>query len=303
MEKVKYEFDPHNRLTVKSDSLRGVRKVLDGQFKISGHNALTYHIKAPVSAGIKAPHQVKLNGVWSLTKDHQLRLTLDKWQRQTFGDQVTLQGELLSARKNSLLFAVATQAKDGMTSTYALELSGVWQAGRDNRLTFRVDKENGRTDSLIFNGAWQVDENYQLIYNYQKARLARKRKEIHNLIFKGHWDIKDKLRLSYVLDADSASRFDFIAGAGIFKGDRIKYEVEIGLGQKRRPVKQTVIFRGGWKIGKNAVAFNLRNNLNRETGAGIEVSREIFRGGGQAFLRLVKSGREAAILAGAGWRW
>lgn len=303
MEKIKYEFDPYNRLTVKSAALRGVRKVLDGQFKVSGHNALTYHIKAPVPSGIKAPHQVKLKGTWALTKDHQLCLTLDKWQRKTFGDQLTLQGEVLDARKNSLLFALTTRTKNGLASMYALELSGVWQADERNRLTFKVDKENGRTDSLTFNGAWQVDKNYQLIYSFRKEQLVRKRKELHNLIFKGHWDIKDKARLSYVLDADSASRFDFTAGAGIFKGDRIKYEVKIGLGQRSRPVKQAIIFSGEWKVRKNTVSFNLRNNLNRETGAELELSRDIFRGDGQAFLRLLKSRQEAAILAGAGWRW
>jgi len=61
MEKVKYEFDPHNRLIVGSN-LKRIRKVLDGQFKISAHNLLTYHIKAPIPEDINAPHQVKLKG-------------------------------------------------------------------------------------------------------------------------------------------------------------------------------------------------------------------------------------------------
>ena len=83
MEKLKYEFDPHNRLTVRSDALKGVRRVLDGQFKISEYNTLSYHVKAPFPADIKEPHQVKLKGDWSLTKDHKLRLTLDQLSRQT----------------------------------------------------------------------------------------------------------------------------------------------------------------------------------------------------------------------------
>lgn len=332
MEKLKYEFDPHNRLTVKKSSLRGIRKVLDGQFKISGHNTLTYHVKSPVPYDIKAPHQVKLRGTWSLTEDHQLRLTLDKWRRYTFGDQLTLQGEILDVQKNSLLFAITTRTKDDMPSAYILELSGSWQADEHNRLTFRANKERGASDPLTFEGAWQIDENYQIIYSYQKEQLTRKSKETHTLVFKGRWDIKDKARLSFVLDADSDSRFDFNTTLGIFKDNYIKYELGIGLSRKKQPVKRTITLFGKWKIkktiglvfeveqeegkiqtivfgaeakltDKDTVSFNLRNRLNKEIGAELELSHDIFDGDGQAFLRLLKSKQESAILAGVGWRW
>lgn len=332
MEKVRYEFDPHNRLVVTKTSLRGVRKVLDGQFKISDHNTLIYHVKAPAPADIKAPHQVKLRGTWSLTKDHQLRLTLDKWRRQTFGDQLTLQGEIIDAQKNSLLFAVTTRTKDDMPSTYILELAGSWQADEHNRLTFRVNKEHGRFDSLTFDGIWQIDENYQITYSYQKEQLARKNKEVHTLIFKGYWDIKDKARLSYVIDSNSDSGFYFNTSIGIFKDDYIKYELGIGISQKNQPVKRTITFWGRWRIKKTVglifeveqekrkiqtiifgaeakltdksnVLFKLRNSLNREIGAELELAHDIFAGDGQAFLRLLKSRQESAILVGSGWRW
>lgn len=332
MEKIKYEFDPHNRLTVKNSALRGVRKVLDGQFKISDHNILTYHVKAPVPAEIKAPHQVKLKGTWSLTEDHQLRLTLDKWRRQTFGDQLTLQGEIIDVRKNSLLFAVTTRTKDDMPSTYILELAGSWQADEHNRLYFRVNKEHGRFDALTFDGIWQIDENYQITYSYQKEQLARKSKEIHTLIFKGYWDIKDKARLTYVIDSNTASGFNFNTSIGIFKDDYIKYELGIGLSRKKEPVKRIITFFGKWRIkktvglvfeveqeerkiqtivfgaearltDKGTVSFNLRNSLNKGIGIELELSHDIFEGDGQAFLHLLKSKQESAILAGVGWRW
>ena len=332
MGKIKFEFDPHNRLTVKSTALRGVRQVLDGQFKISGHNTLTYHVKAPVPADIKAPHQVKLKGTWSLTEDHQLRLTLDKWKRQTFGEQITLQGEILDVRKNSLLFAVTTRTKDDMPSTYILELGGSWQADEHNRLTFRVNKGNGRYDCLTFDGTWQIDENYQITYSYQKERLVRKDKEVHTLNFKGYWDIRDKARLSYVIDSNTDSRFDFNTSIGVFKDDYIKYELGIGLSRKKSPLRRVITFLGRWRIKKNvglvfevrqekrkvqeivlgaeakltdrtSVLFNLRTSLNKEIGAELELSRDIFDGDGQVFLRLLKSRQESTILAGAGWRW
>ena len=332
MEKIKYEFDPHNRLTVKNTPLRGFRNVLDGQFKISGNNTLTYHVKSPVPSGIKAPHQVKLKGTWSLTKEHQLRLTLDKLRRETFGDQLTLQGEILDVRRNSLLFAVSTRTKDNLPSAYILELAGSWQADEHNRLYFRVNKEHGKFDSLIFDGAWQINENYQLAYSYKKERLLRKSKEIHTLIFKGYWDFMDKARISYMLVRDSLSGFNFNAGLGIFKDNYIKYELGIGLSRNKNPLKRTITFFGKWKVKKNIglifevrkdekriqefifgaeakltdkdmVSFNLRNRLNKEIGAELEFSRNVFKGDGQLFLRLLKSREESAILAGAGWRW
>ncbi|MCK9603848.1 MAG: hypothetical protein M0R66_05770 [Candidatus Omnitrophica bacterium] len=332
MEKLRYEFDPYNRLTVKSKALRGARRFLEGQFKISEHNTLTYQIKTSVPYDIKAPHQVKLEGSWSLTKDHELRLTLDKLGRETFGDQVTLQGEVIDARKNSLLFAVTTKAKDYAPSVYILELVGSWQADEHNRLTFRVDKERGSTDSLTFDGIWQIDKNYQITYSYQKEHLVRKNKETHTLAFEGHWDIRDKARLTYIIDTNTDSGFDFNTSIGIFKGDYIKYELGIGLSRKAQPVKKTVTFFGKWRMkkaiglvfeveqeerkiqafafgaevrltDKSSIVFNLRNSLNKEIGARLELSRDIFSGDGQAFLRLLGSKQETAILAGAGWRW
>jgi len=332
VEKLRFEFDPHNRLTATSSALRGIRKVLDGQFRISEYNTLTYHIKAPVPDGIKAPYQLKLKGTWSLTDEHQLRLTLDKWSRVTFGDQLTLQGEIIDVRKNSLLFAVTTRTGDDMPSTYILELVGSWQADEHNRLTLRAQNEHGSTDVLTFEGVWQIDENYRITYSYNKQQLLRKDKKIHTLTFQGQWDIQDKARLSYVIDSDSASGFDFKTGVGIFKDGYIKYELGIGLSRKKRLVKRAITFFGSWKLDKNAglifeveqegrkiqsivfgaeakltdkgrLSLSLRNSLDKGIGAELELSRDIFDGDGQAFLRLLKSKQESAILAGVGWRW
>ncbi|MFA5157149.1 MAG: hypothetical protein WC532_07175 [Candidatus Omnitrophota bacterium] len=330
--KLRYEVDPHNRLVVSRTGLEKFRRVLEGRFSIAAGNTLTYHIKSPIPADIKLPHQVKLKGAWSLTEEHQLRLTLDKWGRQTFGDQLTLQGEIIAGQKNSLLFAVTSRAKDGRQSVYILELSGSWQADIRNRLTFKANKERASYDLLTFEAAWQVDENYKLIYRYKKEDLLRKRKRIQAIAFQGHWDIRDKARLSYVLDKNSGSSFDFKTSLGIFKDNYIKYELGIGLAQRVRPVRRRIIFSGKWQVNKNAglvfsveqgskkiqefafgaeakltdkatVLFNLRNSLDKGIGAELELSRAAFKGNGQAFLRLIKSRQESAVFLGAGWGW
>ena len=88
MTRLRYEVDPHNRLIVQETGKRlrltRFRRVFDGRFKTGPNNYLTYHIKAPmqgVTPDRKAPHQVKLRGKWALTKNHDLKLTLDKLQQ------------------------------------------------------------------------------------------------------------------------------------------------------------------------------------------------------------------------------
>lgn len=337
MTKIRYEVDPHNRLVAKDaerrTKLTRFRKVYNGRFKVSKGNSLTYHIKAPFPDDINAPHQVKLKGRWSLNKNHDLVFTLDKWKRQTFGDQLTLHGGIIEVNKNSLLFGLTTRTKDNLPSTYILKLRGSWQADRLNRLSFRANKEKGKYDILNLQGKWEVDKNYKIIYHYEKVNLQRKTKKIHTLSFEGYWEIKEKAQISYVLDRNTNSVFNFKSGVGIFKDKYIKYEVGIRLFSKAKPVKQTITLFGSWKIkknkglifevesegkkvhsitfganaqltGRNTILFRLKNNINnKDIGINLRLSRKILKGDGQLFFRFLKSSRESAIFVGAGRRW
>ena len=337
MQKVRYEIDPYNRFILTpagaESDLPKFRQVLDGKFKTDENNNLSYHVKSPLSEGDNVPNQLKLSGKWSLTDDHELRLTLDKSSRETFGDRMILQGDIIDVNKNSLLFAVTTTAKDGARSTYVLNIGGSWKADGNNRLSFHVKKEGGKYDILTFNGMWEVNKDHRIIYQYEKAKLARKKRQTHTLIFKGYWDIKDKVRLSYVLSGDTDSVFDFNTGAGIFKEDYIKYEVGIGLTDRRKPASRTVKLSGKWNLkrdvglvfeidykdrplkaivfgadirlaGRDKISFRLKNGVgNKDMGIDLELSRGIFDGDGEAFLKALASKRESAVYAGAAWRW
>jgi hypothetical protein len=351
MKKVRDEVDPHNRLIIDSSGGRSdlpkFRQVIDGQFKLDGNNDLSYHVKAPLSedentpyrslygdSGTEqAPRQIRLKGQWSLTDDHQLRLTMDAHGRQTFGDQVTLQGEILDVNKNSLLFAVTTTTKENIRSTYVLNLSGTWKADEYNRLSFHVKKEDGRHDILTFTGVWEINKDHQIIYQYEMARLIRKKRESHTLTFKGYWDIKDAVRISYILGAGTDSAMDFRTSAGIFEDGYIKYELRIGMDERPDPVKRVITLSGKWSLkkdvglifeieyedkktraiifgadvrltDKDTIAFKLKNDVeNKDMGVKVELSHKILKGDGEAFLRLLKQNRESAIYAGAAWRW
>ncbi len=339
MYKVRYEIDPHNRLVINStgavSGLNRFRRVLDGKFTAGPGNSLSYHVKEPVAGGgprDNVPYQIKLRGTWSLSDNHDLKVTLDKWGRQTFGDELTFCGEILDADKNELAFAVTTKSKENTMTTYILRLEGAWQADENNRLTFRVKKEEGQYDVLTFDGAWEIGKNYQIIYQYKKSRLIRKRDETHTITFKGCWDIEDKARISYALEKDARCAFNFTADLGIFEKNFIKYEMGIGVSDKPRREKRVLTLFGKWNLKKDTgitfevryenkklntiifganmrltnadtVFFKLTNGVGEDTGIEIELSREILKGEGHAFLRLLGSQKEAAIYAGAVWRW
>lgn len=337
MQKIRYEVDPYNRLAVDSSGresgLAEFRRVLDGRFKTDQANNLTYLVKAPLSQGENIPNQIKLAGSWSLMSDHKLCLTLDKSARKTFGDRIILQGEILDVDDNSILFAVNTKTKDGASSTYALNLSGSWKADRYNRLTFCVKREGGTGDVLTFNGAWEVDKHHRLTYQYERARLATKKKDVHTLTFDGYWDIKDALRLSYVLSEATDSAFEFRAGAGVFREGYIKYEIGIGAAGRQTPETRAVTLSGTWNLKKNTgltfdvkydgrktraivfgadarisgndtVSFRLRSGFgNKDIGASLELRRKLLKGDAEAFLSACASRRESAVYAGAAWKW
>jgi hypothetical protein len=337
MKKIQYELDPYNRLVIlgsgKKSALHKFRQVIDGKFKLDKDNNLSYRVKAPLPEADNIPHQIKLRGEWSLTPEHQLRLTLDGQGRQTFGDQITLQGEILDVNKSSLLFALTTTTKDNVRSTYVINLEGAWKADENNRLSFRVRRESGRYDILTFSGAWEIDKNHQIIYQYEKARLIKKKREVHALTFKGYWDIKNALRISYLLGKGTDSSFDFATSAGIFRENYIKYELGIGLADRIDPVRRTVTLSGRWNLKKDCglvfevdyennrkkrlafgaearltdrdtVSFKLKSDMDeKDMGIELELSHKLLKGDGEAYLRLLKNGEESAVLTGAAWRW
>jgi len=333
---IRYEIDPYNRLVLKKSAGEGglskFRQVLEGRFRLDADNELSYHVKAPLSNAENAPNQLRLKGEWSLTDHHELCLIVDKDYRDTFGDRLTLRGEMLDADESSLAFAVTTKKGQG-ESTYVLSLSGSWKADGHNRLSFHVRKEGGKYDVLTFNGVWDLDDNHQIIYEYEKASLIRKKKRSHTLTFRGHWDIRNKYRISYVLSGSRDSVFDFQANAGVFKENYIEYELGIRLNGRIRPVKQVVTISGRWLLkkgsglsfeisyadgrisavtfgaearlaGKDTICFELKDDAaGRDLGISLELSRRLLKGNGEAFLRLLRSKKESAAYVGSAWRW
>ena len=293
MPKVTYEVDPHSRLIIKKTGRKSqvpkYRRVADGRFKIGKKNSLTYHIKK--SKDFKSPQQIKFSGNWSLDKRRNLVLTLNKWCNQIAGNKLTIKGEVADINKNSVLFAVTTKTAGNRRQIYTLELSGSWQADKNNRLTFNAEKERGNSDVLMLSGAWKVNEKGQLIYKYSD------KKKIHTLIFRGNWEVTDKFKLSYELENGKA-----ITISGRWKIDENKgllFEAKHKGGRFH-----TVVFGGTVKLaGRNMLEISLNNTRRRASSLNLKLSRKFLSGCGEKFIKALASGKELSIVAGVGIIW
>lgn len=178
-EKIRYEIDPHNRLihtkTGRKSKLPRFRTILDGRLELDKNNQFTYHVKATTPQGANIPHQVKLSGKWSLTDDHNLQLTLNKWGRQTLGDKLTLQSRILDlllkgitkvyssgldVRKNALLFISPQRQKRIHNQPIFLNLPALGRPINTTGLPYRIKRGQGRDDFLTFKGGWELNKRH-----------------------------------------------------------------------------------------------------------------------------------------------
>ncbi len=329
-EKIRFEIDPHNRLVYektggKSD-VPGFRTVVDGTFEIDKDNQIIYHVKK--AQGSDIPQQLKLKGKWALDKDHNLVLTLDKWGNQIAGNKLTIESELIDAKDNMLVFSLTTKDSEKNTHIYIVKLGGRWQADEYNRFTFNVEKETGISDKITLTGAWEVNKQNEIIYTYEKSTAGEKEKITKAVTLKGYWDIAEKHRIIYVLNKEIESEFDFKVSVGKPAARGLEYEIGVGA----TPSKKTITLFGSWKVSKNSgVSFEmpyeegkirsvilggwakldenyklevrLQNKTGEDLGIDVKLSRNIFDGQGEAFIRALKSQKEVSIVAGVGFRW
>ena len=329
-EKTKYEIDPHNRLiftkTGRKSKLSKYREVIDGRIKIDKDNSFIYHVKQPQDS--KLPQQIKLSGKWSLNKNHDLVLTLDKKHKMYTGDKLTIKGEIKDAKANKLVFSVATKDVLNQPRAYILNLSGSWQADKYNRLTFNVKRNKGATDILTFKGGWGINKQNQIVYTYEKAHLKTKERVTKTIILKGHWNITEKHRILYVLNKKMGSQFDFKVSLGKPLKRGLQYKIGMGsvpskkqitlLGEWKvnkklgilfempyeKGILQSIIFGASCKLGKSStVEFKLRNKRRKNLGMDIELSKKILKEQGEIFSRAITSKKEKQFLIGGGWRW
>jgi len=331
--KLKYTIDKNNRLTiVKGKALLNP----DGYFTVEGDNHLVYKIKEPGSWRRQnhMPERLVLTGKWAIDTNHNLIFNLRKTDTQAGNQRLVLKGDLAQAKSNTLIFSLGTQGRKGTHRFRLLQLKGRWQADRFNRLQFLAKKLKSASDTLTFQGDWQVKNN-NLIYTYKETSLKTKAKHQHSLRFKGYWQIKGRNRITYILDAKNNSSFDFRAyletPSLIGKRGVIKYRVGIGVRGSRLFKYEAVALYGVWKFhrkaglsfdinygrgcikainfgtfvrtGKSKVAFKVKTRKGKDLGIRAEFSRQFLKKNAEWFLRMVQEKGNTGFKWGINSAW
>ncbi|MFH1857760.1 MAG: hypothetical protein ABH845_02505 [Candidatus Omnitrophota bacterium] len=267
-------------------------------------------------------------GTWSLTPNHDLRLTLQRRKAKPFSETFTFTGTLLSAGPYELVFAARTQKGEGLEEVRLLRLKGIWRANDRNQLVFCVEK--GTRGELTLEGAWELGKRHQILYRYQKENPDTGAKTEELLSFRGVWEIREKDYLTYRLDLSGNSRFDFRAclqsPSLVGKKGEIRYQLGIQLGGKDRVVRELVLF-GKWKFSREAslsfeveyeegkrhaiqfkhvfrvneqdeIVFALKNRKASPLGIEVSFTRSFFEGQGKAMLRFYRDALESRLEVG-----
>lgn len=268
-------------------------------------------------------------GKWSLTTNHDLKLTLRRSKTQPLVESFTLTGEIISSSAHELVFSVRTKEEDSLKEIRLLRLKGRWHANENNQLVFLVQKGN-REEPLTFEGVWEIGERHELLYRYQKEDPATGHKEEKFISFRGFWEIREKDHLTYSLDLPGNSRFDFEATVGspslLAKQGEIRYQIGIRLKGETLLVRKIVFF-GKWKVSKDfslsfemeykegrrhtlsfettyrvnekdELIFRLKNQRGADLGIEVTFTKRFFETEGKAFLRLYKDAVESRIEGG-----
>lgn len=271
----------------------------------------------------------RLKGRWELSPNHELR-----YKSRDLDEEIAFRGSLLAAEPDALVVSYAQSQSDQKVVRRLAGLAGAWRLDPKNRIVFEVEKEDGKKDTLTFQGTWQVGKSNELIYRYIQQDLKTRRKLTRELTFKGFWDISDKNRLAYWLGAGSNGVFRFRGafqtGSILAKKGEIRYQAGVEVNGRHKI--QDIILFGKWKLSRNLdlsfeieyedgkkkvitfggeyaldgnhrVMVNLKNQDRRPLGLELILTKDFFNKDGEAFLRLLKSLKESRIEAGLKFQW
>ncbi|KJJ83285.1 hypothetical protein OMAG_002829 [Candidatus Omnitrophus magneticus] len=275
---------------------------------------------------------ITLNGKWELTEDCDLKFTISEKERVLSGKTLILSGEIENVDANSLSFRFReSTALDG-AETSTLTIAGVWQADKNNRITFQVSKNNADTDILTFQGAWKIGKKNELIYIYKKCYLKTKEDEDKKIIFNGIIELESG-KIIYRVEKSDTSFFSFSARLKSnelsINSKTISYEVGITYTEKIsfKSLLRTVEISGVWTIDKSLkISFNVvsingeirriefgikrmfKNNgsislslIDRrgyDIGLNLELAKKFLDNNAELFMSLNKIGNNLSVMGG-----
>lgn len=254
--KKNYFIDDSNKFILKSN---GKHIILEGDYDIDRNNNLIF--SHPESALDNTTSKIKLSGNWQLTDNYDMKLILDadnstNTPADNSPEEIILKGEIVNTNSTEINFAVNYKLKDGRTRTKILKFGGYWRTDENNKLLFSLTTTGTKNNSLEFKSAWEIGENYEIIYKYKKQNLRRKTKIEHSLILKGVWNISQKNKIEFLVDMDSRSTLNFEASfktASLYpKEGELRYEIGIkgAPGENFKTIIRNITLFGTWKFSK-----------------------------------------------------
>lgn len=251
----RYSVDSDNRLIIKKGKQR---LAVDGSFSTDKNNRLIYRLNQPQNwrRKYRLPGKVVFDGKWKLNSNYDLELNLNKANEHPCVDRLVLKGDIISADKDAFVFEIISymrQGRDTSSHTRLIKISGFWQADEANRINFVV-KKDASADILTLTGGWQLNQNQQVAYTYEKTNLRTKTKTTTTLIFCGLWQINAAQRLTYIISRSSNSVLDFkvqLETPNVYpKEGVIRYRVGIGLKGLKPQKFKTISLYGTWKFNR-----------------------------------------------------
>ena len=301
MNKVFYEIDPFNRLIIGSppdgrkSKIKKFRQVVYGRFRTDENNALFYEVNK--SSGVDIPQKIKFSGRYSLDKGHKFIITLDKWNNQCEGNRLALNAKLIDAKSNEVALLVNSKVSENKNLTYIMKLFGSWQADKNNRLAFGVERDQGGIDDLILSGAWEINKNNEISY--------RRGRDSQTITFRGYWDVADRCRLNYILDKKTNSVFNFRSSIGTLapKGKETYAVFDIGIAmQGAKKLHRRIIFSGRLKMGKDKELV-LETSDMEEGGIHLRFTKEVFDKDSLTYIESIIKDNERFIGGGITFKW
>jgi len=327
-----YSLNSRNQLLIS----RGAGKkalAANGRFSIDNRNRLIYWLNEPQAWRRRygLADKIIFEGKWRLGANHDLELVLDETREQLKGDCLALKADIVGVNKDGLTFQVKSRDREGQTRFQLLKLNGFWQADEANRINLAVTKK-ALPDTLVWEGAWQVNQNQQITYTYERVDLKTKTRAKQALTFEGYWQLNNANKLTYILFGEPQSRFDFrgqIESPNLYPREgKIKYR--LGIGSKAGPGRKgrLICLYGAWKFSrklglnfemdygqgrrhnlefaaeiflanKNSITLMLKDKAGEPLGMSITFTRRLLsQSDAQAFLRLKKLQGESAVEAG-----
>ncbi|MBI2870865.1 MAG: hypothetical protein HYY14_04060 [Candidatus Omnitrophica bacterium] len=250
-QKYRYELDPLNRLVIRSprapgSPLRPVH-IVDGTYEIGPGNTLAWQASTREGTPL---HRVIFTGTWSLTRRHELALTLERSKTQVFGDTLVFKGEVGEPEAQGLAFTARGGIAPGGQKKQVLRLEGTWQADPRNRLVFLAQRGGERgPHPITLEGTWEIGAGHQILYRYETSKAGRR--EERTIQFAGSWSLTQENRLDYLLEKSGRSAFRFRAKLEhaplMAHVHTIPFAVSIELKNGRR-VRRRVSLTGQWKV-------------------------------------------------------